>query len=223
MCRPLLPTLQRGHASPRGSRASPSWLWRAARHAFNGATRHRVDRVAADPPTILALLDPSTGPRVTAWIEAMAANVMEMTCVVLQRGHASPRGSRRQTKEQVMSELRPSTGPRVPAWIELILVCPVARHVRPSTGPRVTAWIECEGGGRVKFTTTPFNGATRHRVDRAEDVQELVNESSFLQRGHASPRGSSADLLGLFEPELGPSTGPRVTAWIETRTTCSMS
>ena len=88
--------------------------------AFNGATRHRVDRVSA-------------------------SSVSLFFAFCLQRGHASPRGSRR-------GKL-----------------------------------------GRAEGDAHTFNGATRHRVDRGEHGPLGFERVRCLQRGHASPRGSSGD------------------------------
>ena len=180
--------LQRGHASPRGSSTRRPSICSRSR-TFNGATRHRVDRGGDGRDRCRTLGVPSTGPRVTAWIEKVSAWA-DQSGNGLQRGHASPRGSRAQP-EVPNRNLLPSTGPRVTAWIEYPpLTCrgvldtlqrghasprgssPVSaddtEHARrPSTGPRVTAWIENTGPLLI-----------RRGPDR-------------LQRGHASPRGSS--------------------------------
>ena len=182
--------------------------------AFNGATRHRVDR--GEPHMVEAgtgigsLQRGHASPRGSS----ISASSVAASIASLQRGHASPRGSSGAHVLVVQHPRRPSTGPRVTAWIEdfgpdcaLTFLTPstgprvtawieydaraLRLHVlRPSTGPRVTAWIEAVARRTGAATGSPFNGATRHRVDRDRG----------LRLGRAG---------GL------PSTGPRVTAWIE--------
>ena len=185
----------------------------SARESFNGATRHRVDR---------AVKLPSASPDAT----------------LLQRGHASPRGSSARVRAGLMHVLKASTGPRVTAWIEGgTCLRPKAcfklqrGHASPRGSSRLrevrrrATWRSFNGATRHRVDRGPalrtgfdgrtrFNGATRHRVDRAPAVRLGVH----LRHASTGPRVTAwieAHMRGVRVVLRVASTGPRVTAWIE--------
>ena len=188
---PTAPILQRGHASPRGSSARRS-RGSSSCAPFNGATRHRVDRVLRPVTALRCPHHPSTGPRVTAWIESTSARC--------SRGCG-----------------RPSTGPRVTAWIEPAAVWMSPRRASgpPFNGATRHRVDRAKRSHRRRPNRPPFNGATRHRVDRGRRRRAHRRALGPFNGATRHRVDRAARRVEAFGATRNPSTGPRVTTWIE--------